>query len=193
MEEKKSIEEQRQEIVEKYNYDIDNLDDLNASKIILSLGFPNKILLSTGIVNKPMRLYANKLLSKAKKHGFTLKDVKDLPRYVSAPIAIFKGSIEESYAILTDIELKEGNLLVSLNVGRENDVGCNIISSVYEKKLKGVLFWILNGKLLYTNKSKTLDYLRISAPIAEAQDNQELLTATNIVEGFENPSVLGIN
>ena len=36
---------------------------------------------------------------------------------------------------------------------------------------------------------KALDYLRISAPIAEAQDNQELPDVAKIVENFENPSV----
>ncbi|MBP5390741.1 MAG: hypothetical protein J6Y40_01500, partial [Bacteroidales bacterium] len=47
----------------------------------------------------------------------------------------------------------------------------------------------LCAQLGFPDKSKTLDYLRISAPIAEAQDNQELLTAVKIIEGFENPQI----
>ena len=35
--------------------------------------------------------------------------------------------------------------------------------------------WINKGYATYINKEKALDYLRISAPIAEAQDNQELV------------------
>lgn len=38
-------------------------------------------------------------------------------------------------------------------------------------------------------KEKALDYLRISAPIAEAQDNQELVFAAKIVENFESPKI----
>lgn len=38
-------------------------------------------------------------------------------------------------------------------------------------------------------KEKALDYLRISAPIAEAQDNQELVSAAKIVENFESPKI----
>ncbi len=34
-----------------------------------------------------------------------------------------------------------------------------------------------------------LDYLRISAPIAETQSNQVLSDAAKVVENFENPSV----
>ena len=34
-----------------------------------------------------------------------------------------------------------------------------------------------------------LDYLRISAPIAETQSNQVLSDAARVVENFENPSV----
>ena len=41
----------------------------------------------------------------------------------------------------------------------------------------------------WINKEKVLNYLRISTPIVEAQDSQELSTATKIVEEFENPTL----
>lgn len=53
--------------------------------------------------------------------------------------------------------------------------------------------WINKGYATYINKEKALDYLRISAPIAEAQDNQELVSAAKVVENFKNPEVLGKN
>ena len=47
--------------------------------------------------------------------------------------------------------------------------------------------------MLYADKEKALDYLRTSAPIADASSNQELDSAAKIVENFENPQVEGEN
>lgn len=41
--------------------------------------------------------------------------------------------------------------------------------------------------MLWLDKKKALDYFSVSAPLAEAQNNQELISATNIVQNFENP------
>lgn len=124
-----------------------------------------------------------------RKHGFTTSDVKNLPKEINNPIAVFKGSVENSFAILTELEINGNNVLASISVGKGNDIDFNIISSVYGKNGNSVVSWINDGKILYVNKEKALNYLRISAPIAEAQDNQELSSAANIVKNFENPSV----
>ncbi len=39
------------------------------------------------------------------------------------------------------------------------------------------------------DKEKALTYLYLSAPIAEALNNSELISATKVVESFENPTV----
>lgn len=44
--------------------------------------------------------------------------------------------------------------------------------------------------MLYADKKKALDYFSVSAPVAEAQNNQELISVTNIIQNFENPKVL---
>ena len=43
--------------------------------------------------------------------------------------------------------------------------------------------------MLYADKKKALDYFSVSAPVAEAQNNQELKSVTNIIQNFENPKV----
>ena len=46
-----------------------------------------------------------------------------------------------------------------------------------------------DGKLEYVDKEKALNYLHHSAPIAEALSNPRLISATNIIQNFENPKI----
>ena len=79
----------------------------------------------------------------------------------------------------------DGNVLVSISIGKDNDVDFNIITSVYGKGEKGVVNWILNHRLLYADKEKALDYLRSSAPIADARLSQELNDAAKVKKNFK--------
>lgn len=166
---------------------------------VYRLGMPSEALQAAGISNAPIKLYGNKLLGKIAKHGYTLSDIRNLPEAVAQPIAVFDGSRPGSHAILTELKVENGdNVLVSLSVGKGNDADFNIVSSVYGKNDTSILGWINQGKLRWADKTKALDRLRISAPLAEALNNQgqmsekaeELSSATNILETFENPSRL---
>lgn len=173
---------------------------------------PSKALLSAGVENKPMKLYGNKVIKKMKKHGFATSDLMNLPIAVADPIAVFKGSVHDSFSVLTELRIGKNNVLVSMSVGKGNDVDFNIISSTYGKKSTGVVNWVNSGKMLYVDKEKALDYLRISAPIAEAQRGQgltkgsewlssassnyqqriarqDLDSAAKIIKSFENPTL----
>ena len=202
---------------ERFNEQLEHLTEANADSTIFYLGEPSAEMLAVGIKDSPLKLYGNKLQSKAKKHGFDVKDVRDLPEAIHDPIAIFEGAEDGSFAILTELSVGDNNVLATLSVGKGNDVDFNIVSSVYGKYNKNVVSWINKGKTLYVNKEKALDYLRISAPIAEAQDKgelnlsasagktldwfameapkassqtqQELITATKVIENFENPPI----
>ena len=202
---------------ERFNEQLEKLTENNADSTIFYLGEPSGEMLAVGIKDSPLKLYGNKLQSKAKKHGFDVKDVKDLPEAIHDPIAIFEGAEDGSFAILTELSVGDNNVLATLSVGKGNDVDFNIVSSVYGKYNKNIVGWINKGKTLYVNKEKALDYLRISAPIAEAQDKgelnlsasagktlawqaalapiasatlkQELITATKVIENFENPPI----
>ena len=58
---------------------------------------------------------------------------------------------------------------------------------MFGKGKSNIIDWINRGLATYINKAKALEYLRISAPIAEAQDNQELYSAAKVVKDFVNP------
>ena len=177
------------EVNARFNEQLSQLNENNSNSTILSLGMPNEILVSVGMPYRKIALYGNKLIKKSKEHGFDIQEVKDLPLHVSSPIAIFRGSYDDSYAILANLDLKGEKTLVTIDVRKGEVQDLNLVTSVFGKKSKGVVNWINNGRLLYADREKTLDYLSSSAPIADATNNQELISATNIVENFENPKI----
>ena len=179
-----------QEVNNRFNEELATLTEENAREKILNVGTPSSILLACGIENKPIRLYGAKLLSKVRKHGYDLDDLKNLPLAMNEPIAVFNGSKPNSFAILTELRVGDNNILVALSVGKGgHDVDFNIISSVYDKRGNSVARWVNDGKMLWVDKKKALDYFSVSAPLAEAQNNQELISTTNIIQNFPNPKV----
>ena len=178
------------EVNNRFNEELATLTEENKDKINLLLGMPSDILLAAGVVNKPMKLYGAKLWAKSQKHGYKVSDLRDLPKNVAAPIAIFKGSTDGSHAVLTEIKVGEDNVLATLSVGKGGeDIDFNIISSVYGKQSDNVVKWIDDGKLEYIDKEKALNYLHHSAPIAEALSNPRLISTTKVIQNFENPKI----
>ncbi|MCU6767842.1 LPD5 domain-containing protein [Barnesiella propionica] len=196
---------------ERFNKQLEGLTDETADSIILDLGMPSDILLSAGLPSKIMRLFGNKLMKKAKKHKFDVKQVRNLPIAVNNPIAVLKGSRVKSFAILTEIEINGNKTLVTIEADKEGAVDFNLVTSVYGKYGNSVVRWINEGKLLTVDKKKALAYLGTLAPIASAQerqeleslklissasqpvqqetDTQDLSSAIKIVENFENPTI----
>ncbi|MDR0516588.1 MAG: hypothetical protein LBH25_06035 [Fibromonadaceae bacterium] len=153
---------------DRFNYELEQLTPENADSKVFDLGSPSKVLLNAGIADKPLKLYGNKLLAKMNKHNFKATDLKDLPNALNDPIAIFKGNRPDSFAILTEIAIGDNNVLAILETGKDRDLNFNVITSTYGKLKEGIERWINDGKLLYENKEKTLDYLGTPAPIAGA-------------------------
>lgn len=207
--------EEMEEVNQRFNEQLAELTEENADRIIMSLGRPSEILRSVDMPDRDIRLYGNKVMKKSKSHEYSPHDLKDLPKMIQHPIAIFKGSYPGSFSLLTEIELNGNNALVSIDIKKGEVQDINLVTSVYGKKGDNVLSWIEEGKMLYTDKKKTLDYISSSAPIADATYNQgrskaldnlyypapiaetpssqDLSTATNIVENFENPKLTGEN
>lgn len=190
MEEKFADNNNLGNINEQFNEGLKTLTEDNARSRIFDLGTPSPILLASGIEDKPIRLYGAKLLSKSKKHNYELSDLKDFPKYVASPIAVFKGAYDGAFAVLTELVVDNKNMLATLSVGKGgHDVDFNIVTSVYDKRGESIVRWINDNKLLYVNKEKALNYFSDSAPIAEAQNNQELVSTTKIIQNFENPTI----
>ena len=209
---KTAPEENAEEVNERFNEQLGGLTADNADNVVLSLGRPSKVLLSAGVENKPMTLYGNKVIKKMRKHGFALEELRNLPRAVADPIAVFNNYGENgNRSILTELKTLRGNFLVSVNIGKGADVDFNIVSSVFGKGSGNVADWINKGYMTYVDKEKALNYLHHSAlravtsdssrlssedpavlphqsaPIAATAANAEFSSAAKIVENFENP------
>ena len=179
------------EVSNRFNAELAQLTEENSDSTIFSLGMPSSELMAGGVAPKLMRLYGNKVIKKMKKHGFALSDLLDLPKAVAQPIAVFSTHRDGSHAILTELKTEEGNILVTLEVGKgAADIDFNLLTSTYGKSHGKVLQWLNSGKATYINKEKALEYLASApAPIAGAKQAQELSLATKVVETFENPEL----
>ena len=179
------------EVSNRFNAELAQLTEENSDSTIFSLGMPSSELIAGGVAPKLMRLYGNKVIKKMKKHGFALSDLLDLPKAVAHPIAVFSTHRDGSHAILTELKTVEGNILVTLEVGKGGaDIDFNLLTSTYGKSHGKVVQWLNSGKATYINKEKALEYLASApAPIAGAKQAQELSLATKVVETFENPEL----
>jgi len=182
-------EAELERVNEEFNEQLGTLTEKNADNVVLSLGSPSEVLLSAGVEDKPMKLYGNKVMKKMRKHGFTLDELRDLPRAVANPIAVFDNlGREGNRSVLTELKTANGNFLVTIDLGKgSEDIDFNIVSSVFGKGKDNIVDWIERGYATYINKEKALNYLHHSALRAEALSSSRLSSAAKVVEEFENP------
>ncbi len=185
-----SEEESLEKVNEKFNEQLAEFTKDNADKINFNLGSPSAKLLSAGVADKPIKLHGSKVAKKMKKHGFSIEELRDLPKAVANPIAVFDNLGKEgNRSVLTELKTANGNFLVAIDLGKGTEADFDIVSSVFGKKGHSVAAWINKGYMRYVDKKKALNYLHLSAPIAEASDNTELSSATKVIQDFENPKV----
>ena len=176
-----------EEVNEQFNRELAELTEENAQSKRLKLGYPSPMLSAAGVPDKPIILYGNKLLKKAKLHNFDVKELHNLPLAMQNPIAVFEGSHLNSFATLLEIKLGGHNTLASIEVNKKGEADFNFISSLFGKESKGVTKWILDGKLLSVDKEKAQSYISASALNADATYKNELSSAAKIVKDFDNP------
>lgn len=122
------------------------------------VGLPDgKVRISGGVIDKAMN----------GKHAVTAEALKDLPRHLNSPIAVFKSSASSSnpdgYVVLTElVEREKGKdkpIIAALNLGRaKNGLELLDISSVYGRN-NGQLTRAFNQDLLYLHKAKGRHFL----------------------------------
>lgn len=182
-------DESLEEVNDRFNEQLVDFTAETADKTNFNLGYPSEELLLAGVADRPIRLHGSKVMKKMKKHGFSIEELRGLPKAVAHPIAVFDNLHREgNRSILTELRTANGNFLVTIDLGRGSEADFDIVSTVFGKNDKGVVDWIINGYTKYVDKEKALNYLHLSAPIAEASDKTELLSAANIVKDFENPT-----
>ena len=130
------------------------------------LGFPSKSLLATKIPILPIEMAVNRLNKKSvqKNHTFDLEKLKNLPKAIENPIAIFKSKTQaNSRVILTELKNENVNFVVALELSKEVKKGIiiNSIRSVYPKdSVIQILKWICKDDLLqWADKRKTLNWM----------------------------------
>ena len=200
--------ESLERVNEKFNEQLAKFTEDNSDKINFNLGSPSAKLLSAGVADKPIRLHGSKVAKKMKKHGFSIEKLHDLPKAVANPIAVFDNLGKEgNRSVLTELKTANGNFLVAIDLGKGTEADFDIVSSVFGKKGHSVAAWINKGYMRFVDKKKALNYLHLSAPIAEASDNaelfieelqphagtkiksEELSSAAKVIQDFENPKV----
>ena len=183
-------EREMQEVNERFNEELDDFTIDNADEKVFDLGNPSAKLLSAGVADKPIRLHGSKIAKKMKKHGFSAEELRDLPKAVANPIAVFDNLGKDgNRSVLTELKTAKGNFLVAIDLGKGTEADFDVVSSVFGKRGDSVVGWINKGYLKYVDKKKALNYLHLSAPIAEASDNAGLSNAAKVVESFVNPSI----
>jgi len=178
---------------------------------IYRLGNPGEILLSAGIEDLPVTLWADRLSDKASpeyknNHPFSLSDVKGLPKAINYPIAVFDNATNgKSKVILTDLQDKKGNnFVVALKNravgagGKKGSPSTNEILTIFPKnKAVSILEWIVsrNNSLRYVNKEKALNFISsqptnptVGGDKAQGISPKLIESAKNKVEGFQNPT-----
>ena len=176
---------------ERFNEQLGTLTEKNADNVVFSLGRPSAILQAAGVKNKSMKLYGNKVMKKMRKHGFSLNELRNLPRAIADPIAVFNNYMKDGYrSILTELKTKQGNFLVSVSVGKDADIDFNIVRSVFGKGDENIVDWINKGLATYINKEKAQSFLSHQSSLHEATAaNDELVSAAKVVENFVNPTI----
>ena len=182
----KTIEEK---VNERFNEQLGTLTEKNADSVVFSLGRPSRLLRLAGVKDMPMKLYGNKVMKKMRKHGFALEELRDLPRAVADPIAVFNNYGEDgNRSILTELHTANGNFLVTISLGKgKDDIDFNIVSSVFGKGEDNIVDWLNRDLATYINKEKALNYLHHSALRAVTSESPRLNTAAKVVKDFVNP------
>ena len=155
------------------------------------LGNAGSILQAAGIPSLPIELQASRLSDKAmqENHPFDLAELKDLPKAVQNPLAVFRSATRlGSFVIMTEIKHGDKNYVVALQANKKVDkLNINSIRSVYPRDSWQIINWISENLLEYVDKNRMTDWL--SKQRFNSADVRKLLGhVKNIVNKFENKS-----
>ena len=100
-----------------------------------------------------------KFTSDYKDHAIALDEIAKLPSQIAEPVLLFKGSVPNSFVILTELEDKHGReVIAALHLDKMQDrIRVNRVASIYGKDnaAKYVTTQIDNGNLLYADKKRS--------------------------------------
>ena len=167
---------------------------------IYQLGSPSAVLRSAGIEDLPIELAASRLVDKSMQdnHPFELSEVENLPEAIHNPLAVFVSATKVgSNVILTELKHDGKNFVAALRVRpNKKRIEVNQIRSLYPKNTNGIIDWINNGLATYVDKERMAEWVEkqrnelLSKPQSNSVEvREQLVSATKIVNDFENPTL----
>lgn len=172
----------------------------NQKDKVLHLGRSSKFLTDGGLADAEIILEFDKLAHKSKEgykheHPFDISDIKDLPKAISSPIAVFDNTNgkNDGRVILTELKKDGRNFIVAVKTSAQNRRGgivleVNQITTLFPKDAKGIVYWFNSGKATNIDKEKALRFIEAlpNHPGTTIKE-EELFSAAKVVKDFVNP------
>jgi hypothetical protein len=194
-----------EKVNERFNEELQRqIDGVLPKGHVYQLGKPGEALLEAGVADLPIELSAERLAYKANlnyrnKHPFDIAEVKNLPKAINEPIAIFKSTKinDDSKIILTELRDKNGNNFVAViklrkgAQGRKNSLETNSITSIYPKdRIEEIINWLKSGKklILWMDKKKAHNFMSSQSTLIAGGHKEGSLI--NIINNFQNSKAL---
>ena len=192
-----SLEKANAQFNEKLNALIENPTQKNRT---LRLGHASKFLTEGGIADAEIELEFDRLVRKSRtdyknNHPFDIDSLKNLPKAVARPIAIFQSTKPTEHVVLTELRKDGKNFVVAVRAieqQRKNGVilEVNEITSLYPKGERGIVNWVNTGRLSNVDKKKALRFIEELQPHAGTTiKSEELSSAAKVIQDFENLKV----
>ena len=165
------------------------------------LGTTPDLLLKHGAKKLPIVMENDvvwKFTSNYKDHGIALDEVAKLPSQIANPILLLRGSVPDSFVILTELEDKKGReVIVALHLNKHHKrLKVNRVASIYGKDKVGVYVenQINNGNLLYADKKRSeiwftnrgLQLPKLVQTLISTSDNSIHQNASEVNEQFSD-------
>lgn len=192
-----SLERTNEQFNEKLNALI---EDPTQKSRTLRLGHASKFLTEGGIADAEIELEFDRLVRKSREdyknnHHFDIDGLKNLPKAVAQPIAIFQSTKPTEHVVLTELRKDGKNFVVAVRAieqQRKNGVilEVNEITSLYPKGERGIVNWVNTGRLSNVDKKKALRFIEELQPHAGTTiKSEELSSVAKVIQDFENPKV----
>lgn len=186
------------EVNDKFNDRLAQLiENPNQKDRILHLGRSSQFLIDGGIADAEIELDFDKFVRKSSEkyknnHPFSAGDIKDLPKAIAYPVAVFNSTTKKDHVVMTELNHDGKNFIVAIRATEQNRknkvvLEVNQITSLYPKGERGIIYWINNNKLSNVDKEKALHFIEALQPHAGTLTSEELSSAANIVRNFVNP------
>ena len=164
----------------------------------LKLGYPGTFLRDAGLGDSEIVLEYAKIERKSSEkykndHPFDVEDIKDLPKAINAPIAVFDNTNgkDAGKTILTELQKDGKNFIVAIRAAERRQKGgivleVNEIKTLFPKEARGIVNWFNTGKTCNVDKEKALTWLgALRTHRGTWLTEQELSSATNVVKDFD--------